>query len=105
MHSLSELPATYRPVLIDTGVRASAARMPAKVPLAMGEQSHTYAELVERMDRVANLAAGELGLAKGDRAALMAPNCLEFIEIVLGVAGAGGLTALVNPKLTPFEPV
>ena len=103
MHSLSDLPVTYRPVLIDTGVRASAARTPAKVALAMGEQSHTYAALVERMNRVANLAAGELGLAKGDRAALMAPNCLEFIEIVLGVAGAGGVTALVNPKLTPIE--
>ena len=100
---MPDLPVTYRPVLIDTGVRASAARTPGKVALAMGERSRTYAQLVERLDRVASLAAGPLGLVKGDRAALMAPNCLEFIEIVLGVAGAGGVTALVNPKLTPPE--
>ncbi len=69
----------------------------------MGPQSFTYAELVERMDRVASMAVAELGIAKGDRIALMAPNCIEFIEVVLGVAGAGGVTAMVNPKLTGPE--
>jgi long-chain acyl-CoA synthetase len=100
---MSERPATFRPVLIDTGVRASAARTPGKVALAMGDESYTYAELVDRIDRVADLSANTLGLRKGDRAALMAPNCLEFLEIVLGVASAGAATALVNPKLTGPE--
>jgi long-chain acyl-CoA synthetase len=49
------------------------------------------------------MAVAELGIAKGDRIALMAPNCIEFIEVVLGVAGAGGVTAMVNPKLTGPE--
>ena len=100
---MSERPATYRPVLIDSGVRTSAARTPGKVALAMGPEQYTYAELVERIDRVANASVHQLGLAKGDRVALMAPNCLEFIEIVLGVAAAGGVVAMVNPKLTGPE--
>jgi long-chain acyl-CoA synthetase len=100
---LPDRPVTYRPVLIDTGVRSAAARTPGKVALAMAGHSHTYAQLVERIDRVADLAASTLGLGKGDRSALMAPNCLEFVEIVLGVAAAGGVTAMVNPKLTGPE--
>ena len=103
MRLLPDRPVTYRPVLIDTGVRAAAARTPGKVALAMDGHSYTYAQLVERIDRVADLAFTTLGLRKGDRIALMAPNCLEFIEIVLGVAAAGGVTAMVNPKLTGPE--
>ena len=103
MRRLPDRPVTYRPLLIDTGVRAAAARMPGKVALAMAGHSYTYAQLVERIDRVADLAFTTLGLRKGDRIALMAPNCLEFIEIVLGVAAAGGVTAMVNPKLTGPE--
>ena len=100
---LPDRSSTYHPQLIDTGVRAAAARTPGKVALAMGDRKLTYAQLVERVDRVADAAATTLGLVKGDRIALMAPNCLEFVEIVLGVSSAGGIVAMVNPRLTAPE--
>jgi long-chain acyl-CoA synthetase len=33
----------------------------------------------------------------------MAPNCVEFVEVVCGVAAAGAAVALVNPRLTTSE--
>lgn len=96
-------PFSYRPVLIADGVRASAQRSPDKVALSLREHALTYRELVERMNRVSNLALHGLGLAPGDHAALMAPNCLEFIEIVAGLASVGVPPAMVNPRLTAPE--
>ena len=69
----------------------------------MGSAQLTYRELVDRIDRVSNGALNGLGLAPGDHTALMAPNCLEFIEIVMGLAEAGTPAAMVNPKLTGPE--
>jgi acyl-CoA synthetase (AMP-forming)/AMP-acid ligase II len=90
-------------VLIADGIRASAQRVPTKVALSLGEDRLTYAQLVERSNRVANLARDGLGLSSGDRTALMAPNCLEFVEIVCGLATAGMPAAMINPRLTPGE--
>ena len=90
-------------MLIADGIRASAQRVPTKVALSLGEDRLTYAQLVERINRVANLARDGLGLSSGDRTALMAPNCLEFVEIVCGLATAGMPAAMINPRLTPGE--
>lgn len=91
------------PVTLSCGVRSSAARTPAKVALSEGQNQLTYAQLADRIDRVVGLASARLGLGRGDHAALMAPNCLEFIEIVCGLADAGVATAMVNPRLTAYE--
>jgi long-chain acyl-CoA synthetase len=95
--------AAYLPVTISSGVRASAARTPEKVALSEGLRRLTYAQLANRIDRVVSLAASGLGLVPGDHAALMAPNCIEFIEIVCGLSDAGVATAMVNPRLTARE--
>ena len=100
---MSDRPSSYRPVLIADGIRASAKRVPQKTALSLAAAELSYASLVERIDRVSNLALAGLGLAPGDRAALMAPNCLEFVEIVCGLASVGVPPAMVNPRLTPAE--
>jgi long-chain acyl-CoA synthetase len=97
------IPDTFRPILIADGVRASAERTPNKVAISLADRRLSYRGLVERIDRVSNLALGGLGLARGDRAALMAPNCLEFIEIVAGLSSVGVAPAMVNPRLTAPE--
>ena len=51
-------------------------------------QHQTYAELGDRACRLANALAG-LGLAPGDRVAMLADNNLEFIEQTVGIALAG----------------
>jgi long-chain acyl-CoA synthetase len=96
-------PETFRPLTIDLGPRAGAARTPDKIAIADGERTLTYAALVDRLDRVGNAALGGLGLQPGDRAALIAPNCLEYIEIVCGLAAAGVPVVTISPRLTPEE--
>jgi acyl-CoA synthetase (AMP-forming)/AMP-acid ligase II len=96
------LPSTYRPMTMASGIRMNLARAPAKVAVICGERRLTFAQLVDRIDRVASLAIG-LGLQKGDRAAVVASNCLEYIEIVDGLSEAGIAVATPNPKQTAAE--
>jgi acyl-CoA synthetase (AMP-forming)/AMP-acid ligase II len=96
-------PPTYRPLLVDSGMRAAANRTPGKIALAEGERSLTYARLVERIDRVSAAAWHDLGLRPGDRVALLAANCLEYIEIICGLAAIGVAAATPNPRLAPAE--
>ena len=96
------LPPLYRPVTVDSGIRAAAGRTPAKVALREGARTLTYQALVERIDRVA-AGASALGLRHGEAAALIAPNCLEYIEIVCGLAYAGVAVATPSPRLTAPE--
>ena len=65
--------------------------------------SLTYGD-VDRLSR--NFAAylqTELGVRKGDRIALMAPNLLAFPIAMLGILRAGGVQVNVNPLYTPHE--
>ncbi len=98
---MARRPKSYQAVTITDGVRASAGRTPGKTALTLNEDGLTYAKLVERIDRV-SAAIGAIADA-GDHVALMAPNCLEFVEIVCGCSEAGHAVAMVNPRLTPPE--
>ena len=59
----------------------------------------TYAELDERMDRVANLLV-DAGVAMGDRVALSVGNRFEFIEIMFGAMRCGAVPVPLNFKLS-----
>ena len=100
---ISGRPDNYRPILLSTGVRSSARRTPNKIALAQGPREFTYTTLIERFNRVATAAIHDLGLKKGDHAALFSPNCIEFIEIVAGLSDAGVAPAMVPPSVTPPE--
>jgi long-chain acyl-CoA synthetase len=45
----------------------------------------------------------ELGLKKGDRVAMMAPNTLGFVVGMFGIVRAGGVQVNVNPLYSPRE--
>ena len=64
--------------------------------------SMTYAQLA---DRVARLAAGlaAMGLAKGDRVALLARNSFRYLEINLACARAGLILVPLNFRLSEPE--
>lgn len=63
----------------------------------------SYGE-VDRLSRdfAAYLQNG-LGLKKGDRIALMAPNTLSFAVAMFGIIRAGGVQVNVNPLYSPTE--
>ena len=100
--TVAELPAGFRHLTVSSGIRSAAARTPGKTALVCGERSRSYAQLRDAMNRVANAVTG-LGLRAGENAAIIAPNCLEYIEIVCGVSDIGAAVATPNPKLTAIE--
>ena len=85
-----------------SGIRYNLARDPDKVALICDGRELTYAQLVDRIDRVAALAPA-LGLQPGDRAAIVAANCIEYLESVDGLAGASIAVATPNPHQTAAE--
>lgn len=98
-----EVPGTYRPLTITTGVHASARRTPHKIALIEGERTRTFAQLVERMARLGAAGPAALGLAHGDHVAVVGPNCLEFLEVVLGLSDIGVAVVTLSPRLNATE--
>lgn len=80
---------------IDAMFRASVAAHPAAVAIVDGDGRWTYTELDRIVDRVAgNLSA--LGLASGDRIALLLGNRWEFVAAILAAARLGAIVVPIN---------
>ena len=62
----------------------------------------TFTELVERI-RCAAGAFDDLGVAKGDRVAIWAPNSADWIVAAFGLLTAGGVLVPVNTRFKPDE--
>jgi len=75
---------------------------PAKLAVRDTRRRLTFAAWHERATRLANGLLG-LGLAKGDRVALLAYNCIEWMELYVALARAGLVAVPINFRLTPPE--
>ena len=75
-----------------------AARYADRVALVSERETLTYRDWNGRANRYARWFTS-LGLKKGDVVALLMPNRAEYLCIWLGVAKAGGVTALINTNL------
>lgn len=100
---MSPRPATYVPLTVADGVRVSAARTPGKIALREGTRTLTHAALRDRVHRIGNAALAGLGLTPGEHVALLAPNRLEYAELVVGLAGVGLGVATPSPNASPAE--
>ncbi len=63
----------------------------------------TYRELEEKTRHFASYLQNTLQLKKGDRLAIMMPNCLQYYISLLGALRAGLTVVNVNPLYTPRE--
>jgi long-chain acyl-CoA synthetase len=96
-------PDGFLPMTIGRGIRCAAARAPGKPALSQGPHNLTYRDVTRRMARVANVARDKYRLRAGDRVALIAANCLPFVEIVAGLSDIGVVVATLSPRLTRSE--
>ncbi len=62
----------------------------------------TYRELLQRTNRAAN-ALRDLGVKKGERVAVLAQNCNEYVEIYFAAGKSGAVTTPLNYRLTGPE--
>ncbi|MGP1397337.1 MAG: benzoate-CoA ligase family protein [Inquilinaceae bacterium] len=63
----------------------------------------TYAELRERIDRIANVLTGPLGMVPGNRVLLRAPNNPMLVATYMAVLKAGGVVVATMPLLRAKE--
>jgi long-chain acyl-CoA synthetase len=87
--------------LLDDLAEAVAQRPEAPALLFKG-RTISHGELDRRSDAFAAALAG-LGVAKGDRVALLLPNCPQFLICELGAWKAGAVIHPLNPTYTEQE--
>jgi long-chain acyl-CoA synthetase len=75
----------------------AAKRYAGKTAIVMDGRRMSYAELDEASNKVANALVG-MGVAKGDRVAMLLTNSPEFAAIYFGIVKIGAVAALLDPK-------
>jgi fatty-acyl-CoA synthase len=83
-------------------VAAHARTQPHKIGARDSRRVLTYAAWDQRASQLAN-ALLALGLVKGDRVALLAYNCVEWLELYVALARAGLVAVPINFRLTGPE--
>ena len=66
------------------------------VALTQGERGISYGQLLEQSEKLADVLSAA-GVAKGDRVALMLPNCPEYVIGFFGTTRIGAAATQVNP--------
>lgn len=89
-------------VTIGEAIRMYSERTPNKVATLDKKRKLTYKQWNERANRLANALKG-LGIEKGDRVAVLAYNCIEWMEIYAASAKAGFIVVPVMFRLAPPE--
>jgi long-chain acyl-CoA synthetase len=80
----------------------SAGRHPGNVATSFFGKKTTYAELVRQVDQFSRVLAS-LGVKKGDRVALVLPNCPQYVVAAYACARIGALFVGTNPLYTERE--
>lgn len=87
-----------RPEVLGDLLRLSAQGDPDKNFVLLADEWITHGELEHQSDR---LSAGlqALGVKKGDRVAIILPNCMEYVVAIFAVAKLGAIQVPVNTYL------
>src|SRR6202012_4913810 len=87
-------------VLLDDRVAAGDASRPCLVSLT---ETWSYADLRDRVNRIANVLTHQLGMIRGNRVLLRAPNTPMMVAAYLAVIKAGGIAVATMPPLRARE--
>ena len=92
----------YEHIPLYVYMERAADQWPEKVAFIDGQRRVTYAELLAEARSFATGLA-EMGIRKGDRVALFAPNCAEYASIFFGVLMTGAIVTTLNPGYREIE--
>ena len=76
---------------------------PDKVAIIEGQCTLTYAQLGERVRRVAAGLVRQWDVQPGDIVALLAPNCAEFVISYFAIVHLGATVQPIDERITPEE--
>ena len=74
-----------------------------RVAIVSPYETWTYAQLAERINRIANVLTRDLGMVPGNRVLLRAPNSPMAIACYLAIIKAGGVAVATMPLLRAKE--
>jgi len=83
-------------------LRVNAFKWPNKIGIKDLYKSYTFKQWNERSCRLANALAA-MGMKKGDRFAVLAYNCVEWMEIYAAAAKGGFICVPIMFRLSPAE--
>ncbi|ABO51466.1 AMP-dependent synthetase and ligase [Desulforamulus reducens MI-1] len=83
-------------------LQRSAEKYPVNPAIVFLNQEITYVELKERVDRIAT-ALYDLGIKKGNRIAILLPNCPQLVISYYALLRIGAVGVMVNPMYTERE--
>lgn len=93
---------TYEEIPIQEFLTRSATNYPDNIAIHFMGKEMKYAELYESALKFANYLQ-TLGIQKGDRVAIMLPNCPQGVIAFYGILYAGGIVVQTNPLYTERE--
>ncbi len=93
---------TYELITIPDFLRSSARRFPHHEALVFLGRRITYAQLHRAVERMA-CALYQLGVRKGDRVAILLPNCPQTVIAYYAVLSVGAVAVLTNPLYVERE--
>ncbi len=93
---------TYPNITLPEMLERTAAKSPEATALIYQGASINYEQLLTHVNRVA-VGLRALGVGKGDRVALMMPNCPQFVIAYFGVLRAGGIVTATSSMYTARE--
>ena len=83
-------------------LRYAEQQYPQRTAAVCGKERFTYAQLAERVGRLAG-ALREAGVQPGERVAFLSTNCHRLLEAYYGVVEAGAVLLPLNIRLAPQE--
>jgi fatty-acyl-CoA synthase len=96
------LPAAAAALTVDAVLRQRAAMHPGRVALVEDHRRVTYAELLVRVERLAQ-ALRAMGVQRHGRVAVLAENRQEYAEAMLAAAMLGAIAACMNWRQSDSE--
>src|SRR6202044_252590 len=83
-------------------LRYAEQQFPRRTAVVCNDLRYTYADLGERVSRLAG-ALRQAGIQPGERVAFLSSNCHRLLEAYYGVLEAGAVLLPLNIRLTPGE--
>jgi acyl-CoA synthetase (AMP-forming)/AMP-acid ligase II len=75
---------------------------PKKQAIVCGEKRWTYQEFYNRINSLSHLLK-DFGVQKGDKVAILHPNCHTFLEAYYAIPQIGAISVPINYRLSPKE--
>lgn len=82
----------------------SALARPENIAIREGEREHaTYGQFARRSATIGTYLINQHGVSRGDRVAIFARNCVQYLELLHGILWVGAIAVPINHKLHPRE--